>query len=679
MAIKSKKTATIKQGTNYSYNKDTFIKEHKMPNSFETNKAEDVLKLMKPFTFMGRKFIVLDTEDYPLPRKNNTMPKYIVRRWVGTGKKATPVDVPFCMSFCDGVNMITLYDTWENNYAEFAKLAPLLEDPEVEMIFHNTKFDMHQWANIFAIIGIKLIGKLHDTVVLAKLVNENRFSFQLRDIAGKLPNGIDKFEYMVDGYKKENKITDYRMIPRALLTEYANADVWNAYQLFITEYPMLIEDELEPLYNNEMELMIVLWAMERRGMRVDPELEDPLKKELQELTDNAEKAVYDAVGYVFNMNSNKQIHEALMHMGVDPSIFRFTEKGNVKLDKKEKERLISLGVELVVKIAEYHKADKLLNTYAIGIYDQLSAEERVHGSINQTEATTGRMSITKPALQTLPKKDKRIRSMFIPSDDYVLWFWDLDQVEYRGLAHYAKCTGLIEAIKNGHDIHAGTAALVYDKDIKDIDPDGQERDSAKTINFSLVYGQGDDATAASLKVSKSQAIRFKHKYFSALPEVEPFLDTVKRVTKSRGYIRNFYGRRRRLKPQEVYKAPNALIQSWAADYIKHKIVLMHKYLIAINARSYLINIVHDEIIGELHVSEQHLAAKLRWIMSEWDAFRVPITAGAECSHNSWGAKESADNIGFEPLTEEEWEAVNAVNLFDGSVFEIGQPGYEEVL
>lgn len=676
MAIKPKKTATIKAGTNYSYNKETFIAEHKMPNSFGTDKAEDVLNLIKPFEFMGRKFIVLDTEDYPLEQKSNKFKKHQVRRWVGTGKKATPVDVPFCMSFCDGVNMITLYDTMENNYAEFKKLAPLLEDPEIEMIFHNTKFDMHQWANILYLVGIKLIGKLHDTVVLAKLVNENRYSFQLRDIAGKLPKGITKFEYMVDAYKKDFKVTDYRMIDRQLMTEYANADVWNAYQVFVDEYPQLIEDELENLYNNEMELMIALWSMERYGMRVDPELEIPLKTELQKLTNDAEQAVYDAVGYVFNMNSNPQIHKALLHLGTDESLFNFTEKGNVKLDKKELERLTNLGVDLIVRISEFRKYEKLLSTYAVGIYEQMSAEEKVHGSINQTEATTGRMSITKPALQTLPKKDKRIRGMFIPSDDFVLWFMDLDQVEYRGLAHYSKCVGLIEAIRNGHDVHAGTAALVFDKAIEDIDPEGAERDKAKTINFSLVYGQGDDATAASLKTSKSDAIRFKHKYFNALPEVEPFLNSVKRVTKARGYIRNSYGRRRRLKPQEVYKAPNALIQGWAADYIKHKLVLMHKYLISIKAKSRLINIVHDEIIAELHVNEQHLAPKLRWLMSEWDEFRVPITAGAEFSANSWGAKEKSD-IGFEPLTEEELVALHAVDLFDGSVFEINQPHYEE--
>lgn len=673
MAIKAKRTSTIKAGTNYSYDPKTFIKEHKMPNSYETTKAEDVLNLIKPFDFMGRKFIVLDTEDYPIDIKNGAMPAHIVRRWVGTGKKAVPVDVPFCMSFCDGKNMITLYDSYENGYAEFKKLAPILEDPEIEMIFHNTKFDMHQWANIFKIVGIKMIGKLHDTVVLAKLVNENRFSFQLREIAKNKEGGVVKFEYMVDAYKKEHKVTDYRMIDRVLMTEYANADVWNAYLLFMDEYPKLVEDELEALYNNEMELMIVLWAMERHGMRVDPELKDPLVAELQKLADDAEKAVYDAVGYVFNMNSNPQIHKALVSLGTDEGIFNFTDKGNVKLDKKEFERLESLGIDLVVKIGEYRRAEKLLNTYAIGIYDQMSSEERIHGSINQTEATTGRMSITKPALQTLPKKDKRIRGMFIPSDDFVLWFMDLDQVEYRGLAHYAKCVGLIEAIKNGHDIHAGTAALVFDKLIEDVDPDGTEREQAKTINFSLVYGQGDDATAASLKTTKAQAIRFKHKYFGALPEVEPFLNTVKRVTKTRGYIRNSFNRRRRLKPQEVYKAPNALIQSWAADYIKHKIVLMAKYLIAVEAKSRLVNIVHDEILSELHVNEQHLAGKLRFLMSEWDEFRVPITAGAEYSHSSWGAKEKSD-VDFVPLTEAEWEAVRAVNLFDGSVFEINQPG-----
>jgi DNA polymerase-1 len=293
---------------------------------------------------------------------------------------------------------------------------------------------------------------------------------------------------------------------------------------------------------------------------------------------------------------------------------------------------------------------------------------KVHGSINQTEATTGRMSITKPALQTLPKKDKRIRGIFEPSEGFRLWFMDLDQIEYRLLAHYAKATDLIQAIKDGMDIHLATAMLIFNK--KEHEITDEERQSAKTINFSLVYGQGDDATAASLKVRKSEAVAFKYKYFASIPEIQPFIRTVHQVVKTRGFVKNWYSRRRRLTADQAYKAPNALIQGCAADYIKSKLVLMYKYLMAHKFKSRLINVVHDEILPEIHHSESFLAPKLRWLMSDFTTFRVPITAGAEYSDENWGAKQTPEeDIGFAELTEDEMNATLSFNVFDGSAFD----------
>jgi DNA polymerase-1 len=663
--IKAKKKPVIQKGTNFSYNPATFLKEHKMENSYGTDKAEDVFRLIKPFEFVGRKFLVLDTEDHPINIKNHAMPYNVVRRWVGKGKQQHPVDLPFCMSFCDGINMVTLYDSLENGYAELRKMAVWLEDPTIEKIFHNTKFDMHMLFNV----GIRMLGRLHDTVVLAKLVNENRYSFQLKDIAEKSKTGIVKFEYMVDGYKKAHKVSDYRSIPRELMTEYANADVWNCFVVFTGEYPMLIEDELEPLYNNEMELMIVLWVEERLGMRINKEYEQPLKQELQKIMDDAERAVYDAVGYTFNMNSGQQIHKALLHMGVDDSIFKYTDKGNIKLDAKELERLIVVhNVDLLVRIQEYRKNEKLFGTYAVGIYDQMDSVDKVHSSINQTEATTGRMSITKPALQTLPKRDKRIRKAFIPSPGFKLWFMDLDQIEYRGFAHYAQASDLIEAIKNGYDIHQATAALIYNKPYEEVTE--EERSRAKTINFGLIYGQGDDLTAASLKMTKQDARRFKEHYFAMIPEAQPFIQTVHKVIRVKGYVRNWYGRRRRLLYDEAYKGPNALIQGWAADYIKHKMVLIYKFIMAHEYKTRMINVVHDELIYEGHEDELSILPKLRWLQSDFSMYRVPITAGAEYGSPSWGEKVKPDDIGFEALTPEEMEKTLAFNVFDGSFYDL---------
>lgn len=672
MAIQPKKQPVIRKGTGYTYNAETFANEHKVSNFFVVESAEELLARVKPFELLGRRFITFDTETHPFYTNSQLVPESVVRRWVGSGKHATPQDYPFCISICDGKNSYTLYDSVANGFAEMRKLAPLLEDAFVEKIAHNTKFDMHMLANA----GMKIVGRLHDTVVLAKIIDENRHSYQLRDIAARLPGGITKFEYMVDSYKQLNKVSDYRQIPTPLLSEYANADVWNCYLEFITDYVKLAEQGLSELYDNECELMIALYAMERYGMAVDTEYEVPLKNDLQQLTDDAERAIYDEAGRVFNINSAKQLYEVLISLGVSDTLIGRTDKGNPKLDKNALADLAeNHNVSIVQKILEYRKYEKLLTTYADGIYSQRDAANRVHGSINQTEATTGRMSITKPALQTLPKRDKRIRKAFVPDEGYQMWFFDLDQVEYRLFAHYAKLPALLEQIKGGYDVHAATAATLFGLDLDELvrkvhDGDDEAtaaRSRAKTLNFALIYGMGNQALANDLKVSLTEATDIKARYFSTMPEARVFINTVQQVIKMRGYVRNFYGRRRRLDPDDCYKAPNALIQGCAADYIKHKIVRIYKYLMYNGFKTHMTNVVHDEVVFNVHeVEEFTLAPKLRWLMSDFETFRCPITAGAENGNPSWGQKEERDT-GFGAIDD---TSFLEYDVFNGDVFNI---------
>ena len=671
MAIQSKRKPVIQKGTGYTYNADTFDKEHKVANFFMVESAEELLQRVKPFELFGRRFITFDTETHPHYASSQQVPPSVVRRWVGSGKHANPQDFPFCISVCDGANSFTLFDSVADGFKQLKALAPLLEDDTIEKIAHNTKFDMHMCANA----GVKLKGKLHDTVVLAKIIDENRKSYQLRDIAARLPRGITKFEYMVDAYKQMNKVSDYRQIPRKLLTEYANADVWNCYLEFMEDYPQLEEQGLLELYNNEMELMIALYAMERYGMPVDTSYEQTLKQDLQKLSDDAERAIYDEAGRMFNINSGKQLYEVLISLGVSDRLIARTDKGSPKLDKDALNNLAeNHNVSIVKKILEYRKYEKLLSTYADGIYSKRDSANRVHESINQTEATTGRMSITKPALQTLPKRDKRIRKAFVPDDGYQMWFFDLDQVEYRLFAHYAKLPSLLEQIKNGYDVHAATAATLFGLDLDDLvrrvhegdDEATAHRSRAKTLNFALIYGMGNQALANDLRVPLTEATEIKARYFSTMPEARVFINTVQQVIKMRGYVRNFYGRRRRLDPDDCYKAPNALIQGCAADYIKHKIVRMYKFLMWNGYKTHMTNVVHDEVVFDIHNDEAHLAPTLRWLMSDFETFRCPITAGSENGNPSWGQKVEQE-CGFKEPDNMDFLAYD---VFNGDVFDI---------
>lgn len=676
MAIQPKKKPVIQKGNGYTYIPATFAKEHKVKNFHVVETAEELLSKVEPFDFIGRKFITFDTETHPYFTSSLQAPVSVVRRWVGTGKSATPQDYPFCISICDGKHCYTLYDNIDNGFAELRKLAPLLEDPSIEKIAHNIKFDMHMLANA----GCKIVGRIHDTVVLTKLTDENRTSFKLRDLAAHYEGGIVKFEYMLDAYKQVNKIARYDMIPRELLSEYANADVWNCYLSFINEYPRLEADNLVDLYNNEMELTIVLYAMERYGMKIDRNYEATLKEELQKLCDESERAIYEEAGSMFNINSGKQLYNILMQLGVNPNLIGTTDKGNPKLDKDALNTLADVHeISIVKKILEFRKYDKLRVTYAEGIYSQRDSADRVHGSINQTEATTGRMSITKPALQTLPKKDKRIRRAFIPDDNCTMWFMDLDQVEYRLFSHYAKADSLLNAIAHGYDVHAATAATIFHKDlpefVKLVEAGDEEaaaaRQKGKTINFALIYGVGISHLGELLKVPETEAASLRATYFANLPEAKVFIDTVQQVVKMRGYVRNFYGRRRRLDPDDCYKAPNALIQGCAADYIKYKIVSMYKYLMHYGLKTHMTNIVHDEVVINFSNDEAEHVPVLRWLMSDFKTFRCPITAGAEYGDPSWGQKVEDNSVGFqEPAN---FDFMN-YDVFNGDVFKI----YREV-
>lgn len=654
----------------FLYDPDTFEEQHKLPNSFSTEKAEDVLNLIKPFKldiFGDRKFLVCDTEDSPLDIPNNKLPATHVRKFIGKSKPKQPVDVPFCISFYDGVNAITLYSDASTGYRELKKLTPLLEDATIEKIFHNTKFDMHMLLNV----GVRLFGKLHDTHTIAKIVDENRKSFALQGIAPAYGGDIS-LEKMVDHYKKKNKITDYADLPRDLTTEYANRDVINCYKVFVAESSLLVEQDLMRVYENECTYLVTCFAMERVGMKINTFAEKSSKDKMEKIIADLTDKIYDDGGGVFNINSSPQLHKAMLHAGVPDEAIPTTEAGNKSFKGEVLKKLkLKYDLPIIDNVLVYREASKMLKSYIKGIYEQVDAHGRVHSTIKQTEASTGRSSITDPGLQTIPKAKKPngavVRSMFISSTNYSLWSMDLDQVEYRGLAHYAQEEGLLQLIRDGFDVHAGTASLLFNKDIKDVTP--EERDKAKTCNFAIVYGQGDDSLGVSLKLDRHRTKAFRRKYFDNLEKVEKFLKTVKAVTESRGYLRNYYGRRRRLPRNKVYKAPNALIQGWAADFLKKQANEMFKYLVSNKKRSRMVNVIHDDVVTEIHHDEEDIAPKLRNLMSDFTTFRCPITAGLKVMRENWAKGEDVEHLGYAELTDEEKHNMEECNIFDGCAYD----------
>ena len=600
-----------------------------------------VLRDFKPYEMAGRKFVFFDTETKPLYSSSQDVPEGRVRRFVGTGKNAVPQDIPFVISVGNGEENWTLRGDPET----LCELWPIFEDESIEKVAHNIKFDMHMLANI----GITVKGRLHDTLVLAKLINENRKTFVLKALAAE-HDGIVKYEDMVDYYKRAHRVKRYDELPDILLGSYANADIYNCSRVFICEYPMLAEENLLRVYDTECDCIWPLYMMEREGMRLDPDYEQPLKQELQNKADQMEQEIYAAVGHKFNLNSTAQLYDALLTIGVDDSWIPKTDKGNPSLDKKAMDKLANFyHIDLVSKILAYRQANKLLVTYAYGIYEQRDAVDKIHANINQCEATTGRMSITKPAMQTIPRDDKHIKRAIVPGPHHWLVYLDYSQVEYRIYAHYMKSEHLIELINKGYDVHAATAALLNHEHVDSFmerlhaeDPTAKkQRQRAKTINFALLYGVGAGHLSELLNCDINEARQIKQEYFSAIPEANAFINQVQQVVIQRGYIRNYYGRRRRLKPDECYKAPNSLIQGCAADVMKAQLCKLYHYIVDNGLKTTLINIVHDEV--QLCVPDDELihVPDFKACLENKTDFRTNIEADIELSNETWAKKEEA--------------------------------------
>lgn len=606
-----------------------------------TSDPDEVLKAFVPFEYGGRKFVFFDTETKPVYRTSQDVPANRVRRFVGTGKNAVPQDLPFVISVGNGTDNFTLRGDEDTLY----QLWTIFEDEGIEKVAHNIKFDIHMLANI----GINIKGRLHDTLVLAKLINENRKTFVLKAVAAD-HGGITKYEDAVDYYKRSHRIKRYDEIPPVLLGSYANADIYNCSRVFIEEYPLLEQEGLLGVYDTECECIWPLYMMERTGMQLDPDYETPLKQELQHKADQMESEIYAAVGHKFNLNSTQQLYDALLSVGVDDSWIPKTDKGNPSLDKKAMDKLANFyHIDLVGKVLAYRQATKLLVTYAYGIYEQRDAVDKIHANINQCEATTGRMSITKPAMQTIPRDDKHIKRAIVPGPNHWLVYLDYSQVEYRIYAHYMKSEHLIELINKGYDVHAATAALLNHEHVDSFmkrlhaeDPVAKkQRQRAKTINFALLYGVGASHLSELLNCDINEARQIKQEYFSAIPEANVFINRVQQVVIQRGYVRNYYGRRRRLKPDECYKAPNSLIQGCAADVMKKQLCKLYRFIVDNGLQTKMINIVHDEV--QLCVPDNELiyVPDFKACLEDKEHFRTHIEADIELSNESWAKKEEA--------------------------------------
>ena len=368
-------------------------------------------------------------------------------------------------------------------------------------------------------------------------------------------------------------------------------------------------DGLLELYRTlELPLTPVLAQMEARGVAIDAAAFQSFLADVQGEIDRLTQEVFAAAGTTFNIRSAQQLGEVLFNTLKLPSP-RKTRGGQASTNQETLEKLAGQH-PVVESILQFRKLEKMRSTYLDPLPRLVDPRGRIHTTFNQKATATGRLSSSNPNLQNIPVRGplgKRMRSCFIAGPEHALVSADYSQVELRVLAHMSQDTALLEAFRKGEDIHARTAALVYDLPSSEVSPD--QRRNAKTINFGLIYGMGAQKLAQELKITTTEAKEFIARYFERLTGLKEFYEEVEAVAKRQGYVTTLGGRRRLL--PDIHSANgqnyalarrqaiNTVIQGSAADIIKLAMLAVahDEELKRLDAR--LLLQVHDELLLEV--------------------------------------------------------------------------------
>ena len=428
----------------------------------------------------------------------------------------------------------------------------------------------------------------------------------------------------------ENRLCQYLLNPEVAFNPNREPD-WDA---------LKADANLWKLYNEvELPLVPVLREMEAAGVRIDvdklKQAETSLSEELQSL----EQRIYDLAGGAFNINSPKQVGELLFdRLKLDAK----AKKSKTGQYSTSEEVLMALKDrhEIVGAILDYRALSKLITTYISALPGYIAEDGKIHTTYNQTVTATGRLSSSNPNLQNLPIRSERgrfIREAVIPDDGCLFLSADYSQIELRLMAHFSQDEHMLTAFRNGQDIHAATAARIYNLPIEMISKD--QRRNAKTANFGIIYGISAFGLAQQLDCSRTEAKQLIDDYFAAFPRVISYIESQKELARQRGYAETLFGRKRYLPDINSHNptvrsfaernAVNAPIQGTAADIIKKAMVSIHRRLKEENLKAQMIMQVHDELNFNVPVNEVDRVREI--VVSEMqNAVRLSIPLIAEC-------------------------------------------------
>ena len=515
---------------------------------------------------------------------------------------------------------------------------PLYENDQILKIGQNIKYDLE----VLSRYGIDLRGQLFDTMIAHYLIQpelRHNMDYMAETLLGYETIHID--ELIGPRGKTQRSMRDLK--PDQVY-EYACEDADITLQLYNVLLPKLKEVGAEQLfYDIEMPLVPILAEMEMHGVRIDTDSLAETSRLFTQRMHDLEAEIYEQAGQQFNIASPKQVGDILFGQMKIVDKPKKTKTGQYVTSEEVLQQLKGKH-PIVANILAHRGLKKLLGTYVDALPKLINPRTgHIHTSFNQAVTATGRLSSSDPNLQNIPVRGedgKEIRKCFIPDEGCLFFSADYSQIELRVMAHLSGDENMIRAFREGHDIHAATAARVYKKDIADVTRD--ERTKAKRANFGIIYGITVFGLAERLDISRDESRQLIDGYFETFPQVHDYMEQSKAVAREHGYAETLFHRRRYLPDINSHNAVvrnfaernaiNAPIQGSAADIIKVAMIRIYRRMKAEGLRSKMILQVHDELNFSV-VPEEKSRVELLVIeeMQSACTLAVPLIADA-----GWG-------------------------------------------
>ena len=512
------------------------------------------------------------------------------------------------------------------------QFRPFFEAEHITKIGQNLKYDI----KVLAKYNMEVKGKLFDTMLAHYLINpdmRHNMDVLSETYLNYTPVSITE----LIGKKGKNQLS-FRQVPQEQQTEYAVEDADITYQLKEHFTPELNEANILSLFEDiEVPLLRVLADMEIEGINLDKEFLQSLSEELDNDIKTLESSIYDKAGEEFNIASPKQL-----------GIILFEKMKLVDKPKKTKTGQYSTAEdvlsylakdhEIIQNILDFRGLSKLKSTYVDALPNQINeSTHHVHTDYMQTVAATGRLSSNNPNLQNIPirtERGRQVRKAFIPrSEEYTLLAADYSQIELRIIAALSEEETMISAFKNGEDIHASTAAKVFNVPLEEVTR--EQRSNAKTVNFGIIYGVSAFGLSNQTDLSRSEAKELIDTYYKTYPKLRNYMSELVDFARDNGYVQTVLGRRRYLKDinsgnavvrgAAERNAVNAPIQGSAADIIKIAMINIHNKLKEGNYKTKMLLQVHDELVFDVYKPElEEIQSLIKSEMENAYTLAVPL-------------------------------------------------------